>query len=183
MAMQFSRFLLTGMLGAGLMLAACDNAEDRNEVPATIGGANGDDLPVLESVMPTAPDMMTEENGAGQESGGDIDSEAADAPAQTGVPGVSASGSMAADSPAGEMVTEDELPHSDVPAPSRDVFVNAECEFESWVGQDVDEEAVKQTGRNYRILKPGSVMTMDHRPDRINVEHDDNNIVTRVWCG
>ena len=29
----------------------------------------------------------------------------------------------------------------------------------------------------------GDPITMDHNPDRVNVEHDDANIVTRVWCG
>lgn len=92
-------------------------------------------------------------------------------------------GSMNEGSPEGEIVTEQELPQSDVPPPSRDVFVDAECVFEEWVGKAVDEAAVKETGRKYRILKPGAMMTMDHNPQRINVEHDDNGVVTRVWCG
>lgn len=34
-----------------------------------------------------------------------------------------------------------------------------------------------------RILPPGAMMTMDHRPDRLNVELDENGNITRVWCG
>ena len=34
-----------------------------------------------------------------------------------------------------------------------------------------------------RILPPGSVMTMDHRPDRLNVELDEAGRITRIWCG
>jgi hypothetical protein len=71
---------------------------------------------------------------------------------------------------------------SDVPPPSRDVFVDATCEYEAWVGQPLDEAKVKEEGRPYRILKPGDAVTMDMNPERINVEHD-NGKVTRVWCG
>ena len=34
-----------------------------------------------------------------------------------------------------------------------------------------------------RILPPGSMVTMDHRPDRLNIEHDAGGVITRVWCG
>ena len=34
-----------------------------------------------------------------------------------------------------------------------------------------------------RILPPGSAMTMDHRPDRLNVELDDTGTIQRLWCG
>jgi hypothetical protein len=34
-----------------------------------------------------------------------------------------------------------------------------------------------------RILPPGSMMTMDHRPDRLNVDLDDAGRITRIWCG
>ena len=91
--------------------------------------------------------------------------------------------SMDGESPAGEVVTEQELPQSDLPPPSREAFTDASCDFEAWVGQPVDEAAVKETGRVYRILKPDSMMTMDHNPERINVVHDDDGKVTRVWCG
>ncbi|WP_294621247.1 I78 family peptidase inhibitor [uncultured Roseovarius sp.] len=34
-----------------------------------------------------------------------------------------------------------------------------------------------------RILPPGSAMTMDHRPDRLNVDLDEDGRITRIWCG
>ena len=34
-----------------------------------------------------------------------------------------------------------------------------------------------------RVLPPGAMMTMDHRPDRLNVELDEAGRITRVWCG
>lgn len=73
-------------------------------------------------------------------------------------------------------------PHSDVPPPSRAVFSDGECDFEAWVGKPLDEAAIKATERPSRVMTPGSAMTMDHNPDRINVEHE-NGTVTRVWCG
>lgn len=40
------------------------------------------------------------------------------------------------------------------------------------------------TGRDaVRILPPGAMMTMDHRPDRLNIEHDADGVITRIWCG
>lgn len=102
---------------------------------------------------------------------------------EANVESVAAESSMAEDSPAGEGVTAEEIPHSDVPPPSREVFADAECSFEDWVGKPVDEAAVKETGRPYRILTPDSMMTMDHNPERINLVHDADGKVTRVWCG
>jgi hypothetical protein len=79
--------------------------------------------------------------------------------------------------------TGEQLPmESDVPPPSRDVFVDATCDYEAWIGQPLDEAKIKEEGRRYRILKPGDMMTMDLITDRINVEHEDGK-VTRVWCG
>lgn len=34
-----------------------------------------------------------------------------------------------------------------------------------------------------RVLPPGAMMTLDHRPDRLNVELDDADRITRLWCG
>lgn len=63
------------------------------------------------------------------------------------------------------------------------VTIEAECNYNDWVGQPVDEEAVKATGRPYRILKPDSAATMDFNPERINVLVDDHDVVTAVRCG
>lgn len=82
----------------------------------------------------------------------------------------------------GAGMAEEAAPTSDLPPPPRDVFHDASCDFEDWIGKPVDEAALRETGRPYRILKPGDMMTMDHNPDRINVEHD-NGAVIRVFCG
>lgn len=57
------------------------------------------------------------------------------------------------------------------------------CDFARWVGLPVDEQAIKETGRPYRVLPPGSVATMDYNPDRLNVHLGDGGIVIAVTCG
>jgi len=34
-----------------------------------------------------------------------------------------------------------------------------------------------------RVIRPGDNVTMDYRTDRLNVELDENDIVTRIYCG
>ena len=59
-----------------------------------------------------------------------------------------------------------------------------DCKFH-WVGRTAAgaEGAAKATGRPYRMLPPGSAMTMDYRADRINIELNKKNLVTKVTCG
>ena len=62
-------------------------------------------------------------------------------------------------------------------------ITEAECNYNEWVGQSVNEDTVKATGRPYRILGPNSMATMDFSPQRINVIVDDKKVVTAVRCG
>ncbi len=60
------------------------------------------------------------------------------------------------------------------------------CGFQEWVGKPADQQmqaGLKAQGHVFRILPPGSMMTMDHSPDRVNFETDAGGIVTRAWCG
>jgi len=60
------------------------------------------------------------------------------------------------------------------------------CDFPPWVGGKVSNEmlnALKGAGRPYRVLEPGSMMTMDHSPARVNFDVDKAGIITRIWCG
>ena len=167
MTMTLRHHALGLALCAGLSLAACDAPDSED--------ASARDETAAVSVVPEA---------------GDVSPVASPGPE---APQTVAAGSTDPQSPGGSAVTENELPpSSDVPpAPPRAVFsmdgTAAEpapvCDFESWVGKPVDEATIKASGRIYRILKPDSMMTMDHNPDRINVIHDDKNIVTKVWCG
>ncbi|WP_413061367.1 I78 family peptidase inhibitor [Sphingomonas carotinifaciens] len=43
---------------------------------------------------------------------------------------------------------------------------------------------LKRTGaRALRVVGPDTMVTMDYRPDRLNVETDAGGIVTRLRCG
>lgn len=60
------------------------------------------------------------------------------------------------------------------------------CNFDAWIGQEISEEIVKiikDAERPYRILPPGSAMTMDHNPNRVNFDVTDAGVISRVWCG
>lgn len=57
------------------------------------------------------------------------------------------------------------------------------CVYDHFTGHPVDETVLKETGRPYRLLPPGTGATRDFNPARINLETDDEGIVLRVWCG
>lgn len=59
------------------------------------------------------------------------------------------------------------------------------CDYPHWIGQpgEAVEKDLNAMGASYRLLPPGSAMTMDYQPDRINVEMNENGVVTRVFCG
>jgi hypothetical protein len=50
--------------------------------------------------------------------------------------------------------------------------------------QDLGAEALRLTGgRRLRWIRPGDAVTMDFRPDRVNVHLDGQNRVARFACG
>jgi hypothetical protein len=51
------------------------------------------------------------------------------------------------------------------------------------VGQDIDEIDTGTLPRPYRIIRPGTAVTMDYREDRTNLELDAGDHVVRVYCG
>ena len=64
------------------------------------------------------------------------------------------------------------------------------CEFDPWVGYKVTESMLAKLkaanngeGRPYRILPPGSMMTKDYRPERVNFDVTETGVITRIWCG
>ncbi len=49
---------------------------------------------------------------------------------------------------------------------------------------ELGAEALKATGsRNLRWIRPGDMVTMDFRPDRLNIELDAQGRVARLRCG
>lgn len=69
--------------------------------------------------------------------------------------------------------------------PSGDDIENRTCGADTiagLVGQPVTEfEALGHTGP-VRIIRPGDVVTMDYRSDRLNVMLDDQDVITRLAC-
>ena len=51
------------------------------------------------------------------------------------------------------------------------------------VGQPVDQIDRDSLPKEHRIISPGIDVTMDFREDRLNIEHDAEEIVTRIYCG
>ena len=59
---------------------------------------------------------------------------------------------------------------------------------QGFVGQKLSDklqsDAQKSTGSgSVRVIRPGQAVTMDFRSDRLNIEVDDKETVTRITCG
>lgn len=55
--------------------------------------------------------------------------------------------------------------------------------YMNWIGKKVDEKAARKTGKPFRVLGPGSMMTRDHEPERINIHVNGKGVVENVECG
>lgn len=55
--------------------------------------------------------------------------------------------------------------------------------YEHWVAHPVDEDAIKETGKVYRIIGLGDAVTEDFNPERINVYLNKDDLVLDVKCG
>jgi hypothetical protein len=55
--------------------------------------------------------------------------------------------------------------------------------LQSLVGQPIADQDFSGIGAARRIMADGSPMTMDYRADRLNVTHDAQGRITRIWCG
>jgi hypothetical protein len=55
--------------------------------------------------------------------------------------------------------------------------------LQTLVGQPVADQDFSGIGTAQRIMTDGSPMTMDYRADRLNVTHDAQGRITRIWCG
>jgi hypothetical protein len=79
-------------------------------------------------------------------------------------------------------------PRQPEPAPGEPAM---ECDASNtgWaVGKDADATLVEriksETGSSRaRVLKPGQMVTMEFRADRVNIDVDNNNRVLKVRCG
>ncbi|MCC5990942.1 MAG: hypothetical protein JJT99_00315 [Rhodobacteraceae bacterium] len=52
------------------------------------------------------------------------------------------------------------------------------------LGQELTAfKALPDTASTTRIIGPDTAVTMDYRPERLNIEHDKDDIITRIYCG
>lgn len=76
-------------------------------------------------------------------------------------------------------------------APAERAAHSGACHAEpvQWaIGADAGTEVTGRIWREshaglIRPIAPGQAVTRDHRPDRINVEIDADNVIRRIWCG
>lgn len=74
------------------------------------------------------------------------------------------------------------------PAPEAPVMTCHADKVQWTLGQTADEALVAkaklQAGADrMRVIKPGMAVTMDYREDRLNLDVDADNKVTRAYCG
>lgn len=55
--------------------------------------------------------------------------------------------------------------------------------LQSLVGQPADRFEPSAWTGPVRVIPPNGVMTMDHRPQRLNVDVDTAGDIQRLWCG
>ncbi len=81
-------------------------------------------------------------------------------------------------------------PHESAPPPPR-VENQADCGAErvqDRVGREYSESLEasirEESGAAaVRVIRPGEAVTLDHRPDRLNVRLDDDDIISEIDCG
>ena len=59
------------------------------------------------------------------------------------------------------------------------------CEtYVEWTGQNIEDIDLSVLGdRSYRVVKPDSMVTMDYRPDRLNIKTDESGTIITQECG
>lgn len=55
--------------------------------------------------------------------------------------------------------------------------------FQGLVGQSGEIAVMLVLDQPKRVITPGSIVTRDYRLDRINFDVNDENQITRVYCG
>lgn len=56
------------------------------------------------------------------------------------------------------------------------------AELQVLVGQPAAVLQTMKFGTQTRIIRPGMAVTMDYRPDRLNIDIDHSEQITRVYC-
>ncbi len=67
--------------------------------------------------------------------------------------------------------------------PAQTPTCSAQDGYESLVGKSADVLASMTFPSPVRIIRQGMPVTTDFHPERLNIEIDDKNRISRVWCG
>ncbi|WP_246129595.1 I78 family peptidase inhibitor [Halovibrio variabilis] len=93
-------------------------------------------------------------------------------------------------SPAGDDVDAAPPPPTVAPnGPGEEQAASCDLDaIQSAIGEPFDEAKLSQLqsdsgARQVRVLRPGEAATMDHRPDRLNVHLDDQDMIEDLRCG
>lgn len=55
--------------------------------------------------------------------------------------------------------------------------------MQNLIGKDDDVLAAFTLPQGTRFIYPGTPVTEDYRPDRLNIDIDQSGVITGVWCG
>lgn len=75
-----------------------------------------------------------------------------------------------------------QIPEEDAPMPDTPELCAAE-EYQHYIGQPLARLDISTLPEPYRIIAPGMAVTLDHRPERLNISHDAQGIIRRITCG
>lgn len=74
----------------------------------------------------------------------------------------------------------------EVPMPPEPLPEETACranELQDLVGRDAAVLQTMRFGQTVRIIRPGMAVTMDYLPERLNIQIDENEMISRVSCG
>jgi hypothetical protein len=53
--------------------------------------------------------------------------------------------------------------------------------FQDFVGQPYANTRIEWP--DLRVIRPGDAVTEDYLQNRLNIDLDENEVITRIWCG
>jgi len=176
--MTFSLKHLLGSvaIAALVMVAACDQNEEEKAADAT-----AEEAPAVDNAVP-----MTAEPGAVDSAMPEGDMPDSSMPGSD-MPG---SGMDESDMSMGEEAAAEGADAETITGAADEAAAGCQAAADAlgvWIGKSYDEaKGDIETGEGVatiRVIRPDQAVTQDFRPDRLNVELDAEDKVTRIYCG